>query len=206
MFIPDVNVRRESAWHQDKEQRDFSAGDTQVLIEQGELLAGTLCKKTVGSGAGGLVHIIWEEHGPHAARSFLNQTQTCVNYWLLQHGFSVGIGDTIADAKTLENIAGIIQRAKDDVKEVVKQAQEKKLEPQPGRTIQESFEQKVNGVLNKARDDAGKEAQGSIPETNRVLRMVTAGSKGSHVNISQMMACVGQQNVEARTPPPCKPC
>ena len=30
-----------------------------------------------------------------------------------------------------------------------------KLEGQPGRTLMESFEAKVNSVLNKARDDAG---------------------------------------------------
>jgi DNA-directed RNA polymerase II subunit RPB1 len=33
------------------------------------------------------------------------------------------------------------------------------LEQQPGRTIMESFENQVNQVLNKARDDAGNMAQ-----------------------------------------------
>ena len=27
--------------------------------------------------------------------------QRTVNYWLLQHGFSIGIGDTVADDKTM---------------------------------------------------------------------------------------------------------
>jgi DNA-directed RNA polymerase II subunit RPB1 len=40
-------------------------------------------------------------------------------------------------------------------------------------------------VLNKARDDAGKLAQASLRDTNNVVRMVTAGSKGSFINISQ---------------------
>ena len=44
----------------------------------------------------------------------------------------------------------------------------------------------VNQVLNKARDDAGNFAQGSLPDTNNVVRMVTAGSKGSFINISQV--------------------
>lgn len=33
------------------------------------------------------------------------------------------------------------------------------------------------------------------------VRMVTAGSKGSFINISQMIACVGQQNVEGKRIP-----
>ena len=45
----------------------------------------------------------------------------------------------------------------------------------------------VNQVLNKARDDAGNYAQNSLPDTNNVVRMVTAGSKGSFINISQVL-------------------
>jgi len=201
LFIPDVNLRRTSAWFKEGEPDDFSPSDTQVLIEKGELLTGTLCKRTVGAGGGGLIHVIWEEHGPHAARSFLNQTQLLVNYWLLQHSFSVGIGDTIADEKTMKSINDTISQAKADVKKLISQAQSKGLEAQPGRTMQESFESKVNQVLNKARDEAGNSAQGSLPDTNNVLRMVTAGSKGSFINISQMIACVGQQNVEGKRIP-----
>ena len=198
MFLPNISLRSTSAWHADGEREDFSPGDTQVLIESGELLTGTLCKKTVGAGAGGLVHVVWMEHGPDAARGFLSQTQTCVNYWLLQHGFSVGIGDTIADAPTLNKIYEVIQAAKDDVKDLVRQAQEKRLEPLPGMTMQQSFEKHVNQRLNKAVGDSGKQALSSIPQTNRVLRMVSAGSKGSNINIAQMTACVGQQNVEGQ--------
>ena len=43
-------------------------------------------------------------------------------------------------------------------------------------------------MLNKARDDAGKQAQTSLRDTNNVVRMVTAGSKGSFINISQVRA------------------
>ena len=44
-------------------------------------------------------------------------------------------------------------------------------------------------------------AQQSLRDTNNVVRMVTAGSKGSFINISQMIACVGQQNVEGKRIP-----
>ena len=36
---------------------------------------------------------------------------------------------------------------------------------------------------------------------NRLKAMVFAGSKGSNLNISQIMACVGQQNVEGKRIP-----
>ncbi|KAL8028374.1 hypothetical protein ABFX02_14G155100 [Erythranthe guttata] len=113
----------------------------------------------------------------------------------------MGIGDTIADAATMEKINETISNAKNEVKELIRAAQEKQLEPEPGRTMMESFENRVNQVLNKARDDAGSSAQKSLSESNNLKAMVTAGSKGSFINISQMTACVGQQNVEGKRIP-----
>lgn len=202
LIIPkQINLVRPAAWHDDTDSADFSVGDTMVRIEKGELIAGTVCKKTLGTSCGSLIHVIWEEVGPDAARKFLGHTQWLVNYWLLQHGFSIGIGDTIADASTMERINETIAKAKNEVKELIKMAQDKQLEAEPGRTTMESFENRVNVVLNKARDDAGNSAQRSLSESNNVKAMVTAGSKGSFINISQMIACVGQQNVEGKRIP-----
>ena len=120
LIIPKgTNCRRKSAWHPDKEPADFSVGDTHILIKDGQLLTGTLCKRTLGSSAGSLIHIIWMDHGPDAARAFLHQTQTLVNYWLLQHSFSIGIGDTVADPGTMNTINRIITDAKKEVKDLI---------------------------------------------------------------------------------------
>lgn len=59
----------------------------------------------------------------------------------------------------------------------------------------------MNQILNKCRDDAGKAAYMSVDLSNNIIKMVTAGSKGSNINISQMMGCVGQQNVEGKRIP-----
>ena len=41
------------------------------------------------------------------------------------------------------------------------------IEAEPRRTMMESFENRVNQVLNKARDDAGSSAQKSLSESNK---------------------------------------
>lgn len=56
-------------------------------------------------------------------------------------------------------------------------------------------------VLNTARDESGTSAQVSLNERNAVKAMADAGSKGSFINISQILACVGQQNVEGQRIP-----
>jgi DNA-directed RNA polymerase II subunit RPB1 len=65
----------------------------------------------------------------------------------------------------------------------------------------ESYEFMVNLNLNNARDKAGNYALENLSTWNRLKAMVTAGSKGSNLNISQIMACVGQQNVEGKRIP-----
>jgi DNA-directed RNA polymerase II subunit RPB1 len=124
-----------------------------------------------------------------------------VNYWLLQNGFSIGIGDTIADRQTMDTINDTISHAKREVNRIIQKAQNNSLECLPGMTIRESFESLVNRELNRARDNAGKSAEKSLKEYNNVKQMVVAGSKGSFLNISQMTACVGQQNVEGKRIP-----
>ena len=46
---------------------------------------------------------------------------------------------------------------------------------------------KVNNVLNRANREAGKLGLKSLDTDNRFVNMVNAGSKGSDLNISQMI-------------------
>lgn len=201
-ILPKINFVGFSSTHaSDEPFSKLSPKDSRVIIHRGELLAGIIDKKCIGSSAGGIVHTSMLEKGPEITRQFLGQTQKLINSWLLTRSFTVGVSDTIADVSTLKTIVDIITQAKVQVHDLVTTGQQGKLETQPGRTMVESFEQLVNKVLNTARDQAGKEAQGSLDETNNIKATVTSGSKGSFINISQIIACVGQQNVEGKRIP-----
>lgn len=175
--------------------------DNGIWIEDGELMYGIVDKKTVGPSQGGIIHIIFREKGPDVTRDFFSGVQKVVNFWLLHNGFSIGIGDTVPDKGTMATITNFIETAKEEVAQIIIDAQEDKLEPEPGMSIRESFESKVNKALNTARDSSGRSAEKSLKEDNNVKQMVVAGSKGSFINISQMSACVGQQIVEGKRVP-----
>ncbi|KAI0344206.1 beta and beta-prime subunits of DNA dependent RNA-polymerase [Trametopsis cervina] len=175
--------------------------DDGVLIENGELIFGIVDKKTVGSAQGGLIHVVFREKGPEMTRQLFTGLQRVVNYWLFHNGFSIGIGDTIADKKTMSHITEQIAVRKQNVTQIIDDAAHDRLRPQPGMTIRESFESKVERELNLARDQNGQYAQKHLKEDNNVKQMVVAGSKGSFINISQMSVCVGQQIVEGRRIP-----
>lgn len=60
----------------------------QVVVENGELIMGILCKKSLGTSAGSLVHISYLEIGHDITRLFYSNIQTVINNWLLIEGKS----------------------------------------------------------------------------------------------------------------------
>ncbi|KAI3381551.1 hypothetical protein SNEBB_008712 [Seison nebaliae] len=200
-----VNCQRTHSTHNDKEDESeykwLTPGDTKVIIANGHLISGILCKKTLGPSAGSLMHVVFMELGYEVAAQFYRAIQMVVNNWLLIEGHTIGIGDTIADATTFENIQQYIQHARRKVDEVIESANQDKLRLTPGNTLRQTFENEVNKVLNAASENTGGCAQQSLSEFNNFKAMVVAGSKGNKINISQVIACVGQQNVEGRRIP-----
>ena len=77
-----------------------------------------------------------------------------------------------------------------DVIEVIEKAHNDELEPTPGNTLRQTFENQVNRILNDARDKTGSLAQKSLSEFNNFKSMVVAGSKGNKINISQVRCLV----------------
>ncbi|KAL1420133.1 hypothetical protein MTO96_024591 [Rhipicephalus appendiculatus] len=206
LIIPgNVNLIRTHSTHPDEEDdgpyKWISPGDTKVLIEHGELISGIVCKKTVGASSGSLMHVVFAELGHEVAGAFYGHIQTVVNAWLLLEGHTIGIGDTIADKQTFIDIKNTIEKAKHDVIDVIEKAHNDELEPSPGNTLRQTFENQVNRILNDARDKTGASAQKSLSEFNNFKAMVVSGAKGSKINISQVIACVGQQNVEGKRIP-----
>ncbi|EPB71879.1 RNA polymerase Rpb1, domain 5 [Ancylostoma ceylanicum] len=185
LIIPgNVNVLRTHSTHPDDEDSGpykwISPGDTKVLVEHGELISGIVCSRTVGRSAGNLLHVVALELG---------------------HEVSCDHSDTIADQATYRDIQDTIRKAKLDVIDVIEKAHNDDLEPTPGNTLRQTFENKVNRILNDARDRTGSSAQKSLSDFNNFKSMVVSGSKGSKINISQVIACVGQQNVEGKRIP-----
>jgi DNA-directed RNA polymerase II subunit RPB1 len=190
LFLPKINMSCRSSWFKDDDPDSMSLDDSQVVIRDGVLLSGAMCKKSVGPMKGGIIHITWLEKGCDETRKFINNTQLTVNHWLQQHGMSIGIADTVADDETMRHVCALITQAKVDVQEEMNRFSRNELEAQPGRTLKETLEAKINSRLNKCRDDAGKRAQESVTLENNMIKMVTSGSKGSGINISQASQAV----------------
>ena len=104
-------------------------------------------------------------------------------------------------SQTKEKIVDAITKKKTDVKNLIDQTQLGVFKNNTGQTNVQEFETQVNNILNKASSDAGKIGLESLDKNNRFVVMVKAGSKGSDLNISQMISCLGQQNVDGKRIP-----
>lgn len=200
LVCPKVNYKGKSKSHQDdpKITDPFNYLDSEVLIHNGTLLQGTVDKNIVGVSGGSIIHICWLELGWEETRAFMNQIQTLVNYWMVNTSYSVGVSDTVADARTINGIQDTLNDAKNKVQQIMQNAQLGNLTLQPGKPLLDSFEVTVTEVLNSTLSNVGKAAQASLKERNAIKGTVMAGSKGSELNISQIIACVGQQNVQGK--------
>jgi DNA-directed RNA polymerase beta' subunit len=185
-----------------KEDKDDSKTSNAVLeIKNGTYIRGQMDKSVMGAGTKGLLQRVCNDFGNMASSKFIDDVQNVVTEYMKSTAFSVGISDLISDQKTNDEIIQVITKKKTDVKNLIDQVQIGIFENNTGKTNVEEFETQVNSILNQATSESGKIGLKNLNKDNRFVIMVNAGSKGSELNISQMISCLGQQNVDGKRIP-----
>lgn len=174
---------------------------TVVNVKNGKYIHGKLEKDAVGKGTSGILHRICNDFGNMRCATFVDDLQNIVTLFLQKKAFSVGISDLVSNVNTRDSIAEILRMKKQEVKNIIDENLLGIFENKTGKTNEEEFEIMVNNTLNKALTSAEKECFQSLSQDNRFITMVHAGSKGQKLNISQMVSCLGQQNVDNKRIP-----
>ncbi len=172
-----------------------------VVIQEGEVLEGQFDKSIYSKASKGVVHVTFNDYGSKDTVNLIDGLQNTIEQFLVYNGFSVGISDLIADMNTKQEMNKEIKAKKSDVETILLQIHQDLFDNNTGKTNQAEFEDKVFGLLNKATELAGDTGYKSLANENRMTAMVRAGSKGGPINIAQMIACVGQQNIEGKRIP-----
>ena len=198
-ILPPLSLKTKNKQYGEKEDKDTS--NNIIEIKDGHYLRGQIDKGILGSGTKGIIHRICNDYGNIAASNFIDDLQNIITEYMKSSSFSVGISDLLSDNKTNSEIVTVITNKKNEVKNLIDQVQVGVFENNSGKTNEQEFETKVNNILNQAASDAGKIGLNSLSKDNRFVIMVNAGSKGSDLNISQMISCLGQQNVDGKRIP-----
>nr|UZT28914.1 hypothetical protein [Nucleocytoviricota sp.]UZT29288.1 hypothetical protein [Nucleocytoviricota sp.] len=180
---------------------DFATSNNVLEIKDGKYIRGNMEKGVLGDGSKGLLQRIYNDFSPMNSANFIDNLQNIVTEFMKYNGYSVGISDLIANTETNDEIKKIIYQKQIEVRSLIDQTHLGIFENKTGKTNQDEFEQQVNNILNKASAEAGKIGRKNLDIDNRFVIMVNAGSKGSDLNISQMISCLGQQNVDGKRIP-----
>lgn len=152
---------------------DYNRGD--VRIVRGQVVSGRLTKQDLGTSHGSLVHIMFNDWGPTVCVETMHKLQRLSHAYLQMRGFTIGLGDLVRS---------------DEVSRLCEAERASAYADVEGKS-----EMETNIRLNNCRNIMGKAAISQMDETNNLFAMVHCGSKGKLVNITQLQACIGQQNV-----------
>ena len=198
-ILPPISLKYKTKLFNDSEKPDDSNNILEIV--NGRYVRGQMEKGVLGGGTKGLIHRTCNDYGNMASANFIDDLQNIITEYLKTSSFSVGISDLLSDEKTNKEIIAVIDKKKNDVKNLIDQTQIGVFENNTGKTNEEEFETQVNNILNQATSESGKIGLKSLNKDNRFVTMVNAGSKGSDLNISFMISCLGQQNVDGKRIP-----
>jgi DNA-directed RNA polymerase II subunit RPB1 len=128
-----------------------------------------------------------------------DSTIICTKFNLFS-GFSTGPSDLIANVETAKTIEGALQKGKEEVARILSDMHSGRFVNNEGRSNGEELELRITRALGDINTTIGNESIKSLDPQNRMLQMTSkgAGSKGSELNITQMMALLGQQIVDGK--------
>ncbi|KAH6755754.1 nuclear RNA polymerase C1 [Perilla frutescens var. hirtella] len=185
-----------------KSKETMCPKDGFVYIRNSELISGQLGKATLGNGnKDGVFSVLLRDYGPHAAATCMNRLAKLSARWIGNHGFSIGINDVQPGDALNQEKKVTLDKEYGQCADYIKSYTSGSLEPLPGCNKAETLEAKITGTLNNIRETTANVCMKNLNWRNSPLIMSQCGSKGSPINICQMIACVGQQSVGGRRAP-----
>jgi hypothetical protein len=158
--------------------------DNVVVIKDGELLCGRLCKQTVGRVANGIVHALWRQFGPWAAAKWVSDAQRVLNLYGMTHTVCVSITDCVPPLETEARVNALVAEA-------IGQADALLHTRAPAYVV----EVRTHKILQQLMRDAGALVLKTMHESNGIYQVVKSGAKGGLQNIAQIAALLGPQSV-----------
>jgi len=184
-----------------EDDEDPKTSNNVLEIRNGKYIRGQLEKSVLASTTKGIIHRVCNDFGNMRATEFIDDLQNIVTEYMKSSSFSVGISDLIANKNTQDSIIQVITAQKQEVQALIDKVHLGIFENNTVNPNLMEFENNVNNILNEATNQSGKIGRKSLSKDNRFLMIVNSGSKGTLINISQMISCLGQTNVDGKRIP-----
>ncbi|UYV60877.1 POLR3A [Cordylochernes scorpioides] len=197
-----VKINLETRTKMHSKQERMCPEDSIVVVRNSELLCGYMDKSLLGSGTKkGIFYVLLRDYGEDEAADAMWRLSTWMASYLSRAGFSIGIGDVTPGARLLEEKRKLLIKGYWECENYIERLKNNQLKAMPGFTEEETLESMLLKSLSDLRTAAGDTCFKELPHSNSLRVMAVSGSKGSLLNISQMIALVGQQAISGKRAP-----
>ena len=199
MILPEITLNMGNKSFDEENENDKS--NNFIKIKNGIFEQGRIDKDILTKSSRGIIQVLFNDFGQEEATNFLDNIQYIITNYLFRTGFSCGISDLIAKKETIDKMQSVIDKEKEQVLTINQHVHMNIFDNSSSKTNSEKFEEQVNNLLNRASRNSGNICEKSLSKDNRIVNMVKAGSKGSTLNVTQMISCLGQQNIDGKRIP-----
>lgn len=192
-----VNINLEhgdKTYKKEDNKRALSVNDDYIIIQNSEHLVGRLTKTFLASSKNCIFYFLVQNYGSVSAARIMLRFAKVAARFLMNYGFTIGIDDVMPSQRVLSKKEVIVQEGYERAQEKIHDYENGKLEAIPGSTVQETLEAALNQILSNVRESCAQVALKELHFTNKPLIMSLCGSKGSPINIAQMIIILGQQS------------
>ncbi|XP_045532098.1 DNA-directed RNA polymerase III subunit RPC1-like [Pieris brassicae] len=174
---------------------DFDHNDGLFLIQGGIYISGRIDKNIIGGECkkNSLLYVILKISKKSSSNMMLNITKVASRY-LGEVGFSIGLTDVLPGIGLQKKKEIVVNEGYDKCDKIIHNIKH-------GRGDLETGEMEISCILNKIREECGSICINELSIHNSPIIMQACGSKGSKINVSQMIACVGQQIISGKRIP-----
>ncbi len=201
MLLPKgLNTHFRAKWCEQHDvcKKEQCERDAYVYIKDGQLQCGIIDDRAIGAFSGQLLQAIITTQGTERAAEFINKIARMSVGVAMRYGITTGLDEEDLPAAVQKEVNDVLDKTENFVNELVEKYQKGTLEALPGRTPEETLEEKIMGAVNRGRDKAGRVAEAHLKDTNQTAVMARLGARGNILNITQMSACLGQQAVRGQ--------
>lgn len=170
--------------------------DGYVIFHNSELVCGALGKKSLGASKSGMFYQLLTRNNRYVAAECMLRVSKLTSRWLAGYGMTIGLDDVRPGMELSAQKYKLLEEGYAKVTQAINSFDT--LQALPGCTREETLELKVKNILDELRNEAGKACNSNLRPDNMPLIMFNSGAKGALINIAQMVALVGQQNVSGQ--------
>ena len=161
----------------------------QMKIQNGQILDGVFGKSEIAT----IVQKTWFQYGSNETQSFIDDLQRMILQFLMRHGYTVGIKDTVMPNHVHDSVYKIIETTRKEALGAITQ-----YENDPYIMTSEAFETNLKGTLQAVQNDIQKTIMNNFNTENGIYICITSQSSGTDLNAGQIIGCIGQVIVEGK--------